>query len=168
MRRYVSGAKPDLDTLESLAHFAGVKLLPVMDGVPSDDLFARMRELRLPVLVHGGQYVPPRWIERTMLPRTKGPVIIAHLGAYPNHESLLRDAVDLARREERVYLDTSGVWPAAFLHYAVARVPEKLLFGSDAPLVHPLAAWQHLASVVPDDPTLERISHGTARALLNL
>ncbi len=167
IRKRLRPHPPDLGAPDDLRRFAGVKLLPPMDGVPEDDFFAVMRERRLPVLVHAGRYCPPRWIEKHLLPKTSGPLIIAHLGAFPNHPDLLRDALGVAARHERVYLDTSGVWVAGFLREAARRLPEKLVFGSDAPLAHPLVAWQHLASVVSDDDALERISHRTAHDLFS-
>ena len=157
------GRPPDLDYLDDLGGFAGVKLAPHLDGLPSDAVFAYIAELALPVLVHAGRYSPPRWIERTILPKVRGPVILAHLGAFPCVEPMLRDAVEMARRHARVYLDTSGAWISAFIRYAAEQVPEKLLFGSDAPLAHPLVAWHHVASVVRDEHVLERIGQGNAR-----
>ena len=157
---------PDLDHLDDLGGFAGVKLSPHLDGLPSDEAFARIAELELPVLVHAGRYSPPRWIERVLVPRVRGPIIMAHLGAFPCAEPMLRDAVEVARHHARVYLDTSGAWVSAFVGYAAERVPEKLLFGSDAPLAHPLVAWHHVASVVRDEALLERIGRDTAREVL--
>ena len=154
---------PDLTLFENLGAFAGVKLAPHMDGLPSNEAFAYIAELELPVLVHAGRYSPPRWIERTILPEVRGPLIMAHLGAFPCVAPMLRDAVEMARHRANVYLDTSGAWISAFIRYAAERVPEKLLFGSDAPLAHPLVAWHHVASVVRDENVLERIGRGTAR-----
>ena len=145
-----------------LSRYAGVKLIPHLSGLPSRDVLARISELRLPVLVHAGVPSPPAWIERALVSRLRGPVILAHLGAFPCDAVGLREAVDLAQRHAHVYLDTSGAWMAGFITYAAKRVPEKLLFGSDAPMVHPLVAWSHVASAVRDDRVLEQIAHGNA------
>ena len=153
----VRGRAADVAQPDELTGFAGVKLLPHLDGMPSDAEFAVIAERELPVLIHAGNYSEPRWIERAVLPRLRGPLLMAHLGAFPCSEHLLRDAVDVARRHERVYLDTSGVWTAEFVRYAAQHVPEKIVFGSDAPLAHPLVAWRHVASIVHDDGLLERI-----------
>ena len=157
IRRLVTGRPPDVDSAQGLEHFAGIKLLPHLDGVPGDDLIARINELRLPVLVHGGDFCGPAWIERALIRRLRGPVIIAHLGSFPCSEPHLTDAVRVARRHDNVYLDTSGAWHAEFIRYAVKRVPESIIFGSDAPLMHPWVAWQHVCSAVRDDATLENI-----------
>lgn len=160
------GRPSDLTDPAELDRYAGVKLLPHLDGLPSDRDLGAIAARRLPVVVHGGTHVPPRWIEQRVLPRVAGPVIIAHLGAFPCDERLLRDAVDLAAREPRVWLDTSGAWLAEFIRHAARAVPHKLLFASDAPLAHPLVAWYHLASAVHDDALLTRIGGGNAREVL--
>ncbi len=147
---------------DGLARFDGVKLLPHLDGMPSDDVFDEIARRRLPVLIHGGKYSSPRWIEKAVLPRVPGPLIVAHLGAFPAEEALLPDALDLAERYPNVWLDTSGAWVSDFIRHAVRRVPRKILFGSDAPLAHPLAAWQHVSSIVTDDAVLERIGRQNA------
>lgn len=154
----------DVDTLDG---FAGVKLLPHLDGLPDDALLDEIDRRRLPVLVHGGVHVPPRWIERHLVRRLRGPVIIAHLGSFPCDGGLVRQAVELAQRHPHVVLDTSGVWISEFLRHAAARVPEKLLFGSDAPLASPAAAWAQVAASIRDDDLLRRIGGETARRLFD-
>lgn len=153
----------DMEGPETLDDFAGVKLLPHLDGLPDSATFEAIAARGLPVLVHSGLHCPPAWILRHVVPRVRGPVILAHLGAFPFEESLLRDAVAIAARHDLVYLDTSGAWHSEFLRYAAARVPEKVLFGSDAPLSHPLVAWYHLASVVEHEAVLQRIGWSNAR-----
>ena len=164
----IRGRPSDLGEPGDLARFAGVKLLPHLDGVPADDELDAIDALRLPVVVHGGVHVPPAWIERHLVPRLRGPLIVAHLGAFPCDEGLVREAVELARRVEHVHLDTSGVWLADFLRYAADRVPHKLVFASDAPLTHPAVAWAHLAAAVHDDDVLADVAVHTPRRLLGL
>lgn len=161
----VRGRPRDLASPEDLRGFAGVKLLPHMDGLPSEALFARIRALRLPVLIHGGQYSEPSWIEKAVLPKLDGgPLIVAHLGAFPADAGLLREGVALAKRHANVYLDTSGAWLAGFVRHAAREVPGRLVFGSDAPLAHPLVAWQHVASALPpgDEALRRRIGREAA------
>lgn len=145
--------------------FAGIKLIPHLSGLPDAATFDVINQRGLPVLVHAGQHSPPRWIEQRLLPRLKTPVILAHLGGYPTEADLLADAVDLATREPQVHLDTSGVWVSEFLRFAARRVPNKLLFGSDAPLTHPRVAWLQLATAVRDDAVLEAVGWHNAERL---
>lgn len=153
------GREPDHDGLDG---YAGVKLLPHLDGLPDDELLAEVRARRLPVLVHGGVHVPPDWIASNLVEAVGGVLIIGHLGSYPGSEPELRGAVELAAAHDHVYLETSGAWGAAFIRHAVDRVPGKVLFGSDAPLVHPAVAWDHVASAVRDDDLLRDIAHRNA------
>jgi len=164
---WLRGTPPDLDDLHELKRFDGVKLLPHLDGLPDRDAFARISELQLPVLVHGGKHSPPYWIENEIVSRVQGPLIIAHLGAFPCEASMLEDAIEVAQRHPNVYLDTSGAWVSGFVEHAVDQVPRKLIFGSDAPLAHPLVAWQHVASVVHDEKLRERIGRGAAAEIFD-
>ena len=80
---------------------------------------------------------------------------------------MLEDAIEVAQRHPNVYLDTSGAWVSGFVEHAVDQVPRKLIFGSDAPLAHPLVAWQHVASVVHDEKLRERIGRGAAAEIFD-
>ena len=165
VRRRLRRLPRAVDLPGSLDGFAGVKLLPHLDGLPPAGALAAIAERRLPVLIHGGRFVSPDWVARRLLPRTAGPLIIAHLGGFPHEPALLAQGLAAAERHERIYLDTSGVWDAAFVQQAAARVPEKLLFGSDAPLTTPAVAWAHVASAVDDVAVLRALGHDTPRRL---
>ena len=159
------GRAPDLDPAD-LSRFAGVKLLPHLDGVPDQGMFDAIEAGGLPILTHAGRYVTPAFIERSILPRFSGTLVVAHLGAFPDRERELRDAVALAEREPRVVLDTSGIWIADFIDYAVKRVPEQICFGSDCPLTTPAVARRMLESVVTDPALRRRIGFELAAELL--
>lgn len=160
-RRLLPGAA-ETATPEDLVGFDGVKLLPHLDGLPSKAVMAAIDAARLPLLVHGGDYCSPLWIEQHLIRHTRGPVIIAHLGSFPCNEAYLRDAVAVAARHEHVYLDTSGAWHHEYLRHAIRRVPQRILFGSDAPLMHPAVAWRHVCHATDSEALLERIGHGAA------
>ena len=145
--------------------FAGVKLLPQLDGIPDRKLFEEIADRKLPVLSHAGRFVPARWLARHVLPRTKGPLILAHLGSFPAEHDLIDEAIALAETEPRVYLDTSGIWDVALLRRAIGVVPRKLVFGSDAPLTHPLVAWRQIERLVDDPGLRARIGGGLAEEL---
>ena len=153
------------DVPGDLSGFAGVKLLPHLDGMPPAAELAEVADRRLPVLVHGGRFVPPGWVVRAVLPRTTGPVVLAHLGAFPHEPRMLEQALQLAAAQPRLYLDTSGIWDSAFLQRAARAVPAKLLFGSDAPLATPTVAWQHVATAVGDPAVLRALGNQTPAAL---
>ena len=116
----------------------------------------------MPLLIHSGANCPPRWIEKHILPHVKSPVIFAHMGAWPCAMEMLIEAVEMARRYPNVYLETSGVWIGNFITYAAERVPEKILFGSNAPMCEPAVQWGHVAASVREDRVLEDIAYKTA------
>ncbi len=101
--------------------------------------------------------MPASWLARAVLPRTAGPLVLAHLGAFPAQADLMEQALDLAAAEPRVFLDTSGIWELDLLRRALDRAPRKLVFGSDCPLTHPGVAWDQLARLVPDAGLMRRI-----------
>ncbi len=93
-------------------------------------------KLKIPVLIDPiGQYEPVVEIVEAF-PELK--LIIAHMGSH-NNEVIVNKFIGLARRKENVYLDTS--WSDVYwkirdaVKYAGA---DKLIFGSDGPLNHPL------------------------------
>lgn len=156
------------DVPGSLDGFAGIKLLPHLDGMPTQAELADIAERELPVLVHSGRFVPPQWVARAVLPWTSGPVVLGHLGAYPHQPAMLDTAISLARRHPRLYLETSGIWDSAMIRRAVEQVGDKVLFGSDAPLTTPAVAWQHVATAVDDDAAMRRLGSTTPLAVLGL
>ncbi len=165
VRAALRGAVRPREAMPPLDGFAGVKLMPPVSGVPDIEVLEEIGRRRLPVLVHAGALCPPAWIARRLLPRLRGPVILAHLGSWPCAAEALRDAVELAARDERVHLETSGASIGNFIAYAAGRVPGKVVFGSNAPMCPPAVQWAHVAAAVRDDRTLERIASGTAREL---
>lgn len=149
-----------------LSQYAGVKLLPHMDGFPSDEWFEVIEELQLPVLVHCGEHVPPATLEKSLIRRLSSPVVLGHLGSFPASAPHLEQAIVLAERYSHVLLETSACWLAEFVALAARRVPDQLVFGSDAPLMHPAVAWRSIAVAVDSDEQCERIAHGTAERVL--
>lgn len=148
----------------SLEGYSGVKLAPHLSGIPHETWFEEIRRLDLPMLIHSGTHSPPRWICSHLLPRTTGPILLAHLGSFPCSAECLQDAVALAAEHPRVFLETSAVGLTGFIDYAVRRVPEKILFASDMPMMHPSVAWGHLVASVRDDAVLNRIAFENAEA----
>ena len=165
VRRWARRLPRVTDRPVTLDGFTGVKLLPHLDGMPPRDEMTEIADRRLPVLIHGGRFVTPSWIARRLLPSTSGPVIIAHLGAFPDERGLLDSALALASHHPRLYLDTSGIWNSAFVAEAARVAPGKLVFGSDAPLTTPAVAWAHLRSAIDDAGVLRALGYETPASL---
>ena len=108
----------------------GVKL----HAVPSPEMLEVVTELRIPILLH-----PPRVDDCLEVVRTHPHIdfILAHLGSFASRDwkEHLR-AIEAAKHLPNLHLDTSAVVFFPYLERAAKELPaDKLLFGSDAPLV---------------------------------
>jgi predicted TIM-barrel fold metal-dependent hydrolase len=102
--------------------------------LPTREMLDTVAELKIPILFH-----PPRVSDyhQIALFYPEIPFIMAHLGSFAsaNYAEHLA-AIDVAKRYPNVYLETSSVVFFEFLELAARELPpEKILFGSDGPLV---------------------------------
>lgn len=101
---------------------------------PTREVLDVVAALGIPVLFH-----PPKVADYHMIASAYPKVnfILAHLGSFASQswtEHLA--AIDVARRYPNVYLETSSVVFTEYLELAARELPaEKLIFGSDGPLV---------------------------------
>jgi hypothetical protein len=137
------------------------------EALPTREVFEVAQALRLPVLVDivGRVEVIPLWAEQ--FPEV--PLIIAHLGSFGDDWRVLQHMPTLLQRYPNVYADTSGVRFFDYLLEAVRMAgAEKLLFGSDGPLLHP-GLELHKIRLLRLPPEAERKILGeNARRLLGL
>lgn len=123
--------------------FKGIKLHPLLDSyLPDSEIVHPVMELasrhNLPVLFHCGH---PPW----SLPWHFGnlaeafpdvPIILGHMGH--GHIVYINGAIDVARRHDNIYLETSGMPMHTKIKEAVDLVgPERVMYGSDTPFGHP-------------------------------
>ena len=105
------------------------------EGFPTRGIMNILQEHDLPLLIHTREPFE-------LIPLLKAypdvKIIIAHLGSPTNYYHQIQ-AIYLAEKYDNVYLDTSvGSDIFENLRLAVERAgPEKILFGSDAPVYHP-------------------------------
>src|SRR3954453_23860061 len=101
---------------------------------PTREVLDVVATLGIPILFH-----PPRVADYHMIAAaySKIPFIMAHLGSFASKDwSEHLAAIDPARRYPNVYLETSSVVFFEYLELAARELPaEKLIFGSDGPLV---------------------------------
>jgi uncharacterized protein len=102
--------------------------------LPTREVLDTVAELKIPILFH-----PPKVSDfhqiAALYPEI--PYIMAHLGSFAsaNYAEHLA-AIDMAKRYPNVHLEASSVVFFEFLELAARELPpEKLLFGSDGPLV---------------------------------
>ena len=105
-----------------------------LHGVPTREMVETAEELRIPILYH------PATVSESLAVIRSSPgvsFILAHLGSFASRDwqEHVR-AIDAAKRLPNLYLDTSSVVFSQYLEQAARELPaEKLIFGSDGPLV---------------------------------
>ena len=105
-----------------------------LHGVPSPEMVEAAAELAIPILFHPAPVNDSLEVVRS---HPQVPFILAHLGSFASQQwrEHVR-AIEAAKRLPNLYLDTSSVVFFEYLEQAARELPaEKLLFGSDGPLV---------------------------------
>jgi predicted TIM-barrel fold metal-dependent hydrolase len=105
-----------------------------LHGVPTKEMAETAAELKIPILFH-----PPKVRDSIEAVESYPEVsfILAHLGCFASRDwrEHIR-AIEAAKRLANLYLDTSSVVFFKYLEQAARELPpEKLIFGSDGPLV---------------------------------
>lgn len=145
--------------------FHGFKLDPGRDGLPDEEVLDRLEDVGLPVLVHGGERFPPEAVERSLLGRAF-PVIVAHFGGYPLRRGLMDRTIDLLSEYDNCHVDTSYVRYRTQLERALLEHPDRVLFGSGAPAVHPdVAIMEVLTLDVSEDAMRKAFTKNPERVL---
>lgn len=148
--------------------FHGFSLDPAADGLPDEPVIDRLEDVGLPLLVRGGVAFSPSELAETLLGRGF-PVIVAHFGGHPLHRGLMAKTVDLLDRFDECYLDTSAVRYRKPLERALREHPDRVLFGSGAPAVHPnVAVMEILTLDVPEDAMKKAFSKNGERVVAAL
>jgi len=143
--------------------FYGFRLDPVRDGLPDEAVLDMLEETGLPVLAHVGDGYSPAAMEATLL-RREVPVIAAHFGGYPLDREMMGETVDLLDDYERCYVDTSAVRYRDVLERGLREHPDRVLFGSGAPDVHPNVGIMELLTLdVPEDAMRRAFSKNAER-----
>ncbi len=115
--------------------FRGIKVHG-HEAMPTREVCEAARAFRVPILfdVAGQAYV------MEMLARSYPDVnfIVPHFGSFADDWRVHQQVVDQLVRFPNIYADTSGVRRFDYIVQAVSRAgPEKVLFGSDGPWLHP-------------------------------
>lgn len=164
----------ELEQLLDTEVFVGAKLHPLIDGFHPNDAIVQpimrvLAERGRPALVHCGHpiFSLPWSIEELAIDNPDVPVILGHMG----HGNIvyINAAIDVAARRPNVYLETSGMPTMTRIPHAVERVgAEKVLFGSDAPLHHPLLEKEKIVMSGLEEEHLSQVLGGSAVELFEL
>jgi hypothetical protein len=156
------------DDIEQYAYddrFYGFKLHPPTDGLPDEDVLAELASVSLPVIVHGGEGFPPETVAESLL-GYEFPVVLSHFGAHPLRRDLMEQAIDLLETHDQLYLDTSAVRYRRPMERAILEHPDRVLFGSGVPGVHPnVAVMEILTLDVPEDAMRKVFSNNPSRVI---
>ena len=132
----------------------------------SEAILATAAELRLPVLGH----FTPTECDQLMQRVPEATVVMAHMGGQPYARGNWHLAVEVAGRHRNLYLDTaSSQIDNGMLEYAVQHVgPEKILFGTDTPLLDPWVQRAKVEGADISDEAKRLILGGNMQRLLGL
>jgi len=148
--------------------FIGFIMDPASDGLPDREVLSELEAVGLPVITYGGRGFTPETIEETLL-EYDFPLIVAHCGGYPLDTELMSRAIDLLDRHEGCYVDTSYVHRRAPLERVLMEHPDRVVFGSGAPAVHPdVAVMEILTLDVPEDAMIKAFSKNASRVVAAL
>lgn len=150
--------------------FKGLKLHPGNDKwtVNSHQTRALMdmaREYGVPVLFDPVVQLDDIFEIIREFPRTN--FIIAHMGGFYDWRTIER-CITLAEELPHVYLDTPFAMVHVMLRRAAERIPDKLLFGTDAPAIHPAVELAKLRSLNLPKGVEDKILGGNISRLLHL
>ncbi|HPT62581.1 MAG TPA: amidohydrolase family protein [Bacillota bacterium] len=133
---YGQDALDEIDRCMNVLGFRGFKLHPWMTGFPINSemlnpFLEKIMSYDVPVLIHSGT---PPWSEPLQIgevarrfPELR--IVMAHMGII----DLWKEAIDAAKSNKNIWLETSGV-PGSAIKIAVEEVgPERIVFGSDSP-----------------------------------
>ena len=165
------GAQTTPDDVKQYAYddrFYGFKLDPARDGLPTDAVLDALEDVGLPVLLDGGQAFPPKQVDEFLLGRSI-PIVLAHFGGYPADRELMIESIELLDRRDSLYLDTSAVRYRDLLERAIMEHPDRIVFGSGTPTVHPNVAVMEILTLDVPENAMERVfTKNTTRILPGL
>jgi len=167
-------------TVEEL-DFVALRLLPWLWELPPDDrryypLYAACVELDIPFCLQVGHAGPLRpsepgrpipYLDRVACDFPELRIVAGHIG-FP----WTVEMISLARKYEHVYIDTSAYkpsrYPAELVHYMRKGGHDKVLFGSNYPMLPPAVCLQEVETLGLEDNTKQAFLGGNAQRIFKL
>ncbi|MFB6127618.1 MAG: amidohydrolase family protein [Halolamina sp.] len=126
--------------------FHGFTLAPAYDGLPDGAVLDELESVGAPVLVHAGINFPPSAVADHLLGYSF-PVVLAAFGGDPLNRDLMQESLRLLSVHDDLYLDTCAVRYRDVLERGLLEHPDRIVFGSGAPGVHPNVAVMELLTL---------------------
>jgi len=136
--------------------FHGFVLDPAVDGLPDEEVLAELAAVELPVSVYCRESFPPAAAERHLIGEGF-PVIVAGFGGYPMDHSRMKHALGLLDGYDRLYLDTWTVRSRELLERGLLEHPDRILFGSGVPEIHPNVAIMEILTLDVSQDAMNRV-----------
>jgi predicted TIM-barrel fold metal-dependent hydrolase len=154
--------------------FKGIKLHPLVHAfLPNDEIvYPIMEEARsagVPVLIHSGH--PPfslPWSIGELAENFKDvKIVMLHMGH--GHGVYIKAAIDTARRNDNIYLETSGMPMHSKIKEAVAILGEdRVMYGSDFPFHDPSVEIGRISASGLSNKQLEKVFYSNAKQILSV
>lgn len=120
----------------------------------------------LPVWVHTFNPVSLKGIQILMNLTKKYPhisVIFGHMGGY-----YWMNVIDFVKETPNAFIDLSGTFSTLAVRMAITEIPQKCLFGSDAPYGEPFMSKELVEYLAPTDTIRDMVLGGNIQKLLEL
>ena len=178
----------EVDRLLAGGHVRGFKLHPPLQQFAPNDpsvypFYERIEAARLPVIVHTGhsgigtgmrggagvrlKYGNPMLLDDVAVDFPDLPIVLAH-PSFPWQD----EAISVCLHKPQVYIDLSGwapkYFPPILVQYANGQLREKVLFGSDYPLISPDRWLAEFAALPIRDEVRPLVLKQNAMRLLGL
>lgn len=161
-----------LDVLEDAARLGlrGLKLHHgldqfSLDSEPVHRILDACADLEMPVIFHSMGVVDA--LTRLAEKHPDTTIVFGHMGGLWDWQAARR-AIAAAKRLPNVYLETSSVLVIWMIEEAGREVPEKVLFGSDSPAMHPKVELEKIRIADLSDETKRLIMGANAARIIGL
>lgn len=149
----------------------GLKLHPVKHGYAFDNhtvldpIFELCSEYHLPVIAYGGANTLscPNMFEEMAITFSDVDILMAHGGQM--YET--RSAIDVAKRQANVYIETSSMFARRITSLLDEGMVKKIVFGTDSPYGDFHLEMEKIKLVEPDESCRELIFSRTIREILS-
>jgi hypothetical protein len=134
-----------------------------LDSAPVHDILDACAGHGWPVVFHSIGVVDTLTALAAAHPQTT--IVFGHMGGLWSWKAA-RACMTAAEEHENVYLETSSMLVSWMIEEAAKRVPDRVLFGSDAPAIHPKVELEKILICKLPREVEEKILGGNAARLL--